>query len=264
MHKDSKNAKKNLFLADNPNRTMAELSNKSTEAPGSLDRLAIEQDLKDIQARLFRVQNLLYANNNRSLLIILQGLDAAGKDSTIKHVFSCVNPMGCNVKSFKKPTEEEQRHGFLHRIYQNLPAKGMIQIFNRSHYEDILVPTVHGTLDRKSLAHRYAYINSFEDHLQKNGTIILKYFLHISEEAQLAKIQKRLSDPEKRWKYDEADEREKANRKAYIKVYEQIFKKCSPRIPWQIIPADQKWYRNYLIAKTVVEKLEALKMTYPK
>jgi len=177
---------------------MYRLSEISTKAPENLVKTEIREELRSIQLRLFKIQNLLYANNKNSLLIILQGLDASGKDSTIKHVFSCVNPMGCNVKSFKKPTEEESKHSFLWRIHKHLPAKGMIQIFNRSHYEDILVPTVHQTMDPAQITDRYNYINSFEKHLQKN-----------------------------------------------------------------IIPADQKWYRNYLIGKSVVNRLEKLKMTYP-
>lgn len=242
---------------------MSNLKGYATTAPAEISKTEIKAKLKKIQSRLFKIQNLLYANSNHALLIILQGLDASGKDSTIKHVFSCVNPMGCNVKSFKKPTEEEKRHGFLHRIYQHLPPKGMIQIFNRSHYEDILVPTVHGTLDKNTIEHRYNYINSFEQHLQKNGTIILKYFLNISEEYQLEKLQKRLTDPQRKWKYDISDTKEQKNRKAYLSVYEEIFERCSPQIPWQVIPADQKWYRDYLIAQSVVEKLESLNMTYP-
>lgn len=242
---------------------MSDFTQYATKAPDHLDRTEISNKLKKLQSRLFQLQNLFYANNDRSLLIILQGLDASGKDSTIKHVFSCVNPMGCNVKSFKKPTEEEKKHGFLWRIYQNLPSQGMIQIFNRSHYEDILVPTVHGTLEEAVIKHRYDYINAFEHHLLRHGTILLKFFLNISAEAQEKKLARRLSDPSRKWKYDEADKIEKQNRQAYLKVYTEIFQKCSPEIPWEIIPADQKWYRNYLIAKSVVDTLESLDMKYP-
>lgn len=139
----------------------------------------------------------------------------------------------------------------------------MIQIFNRSHYEDILVPTVYGSVDPDEIKHRFAYINSFEQHLEKQGTVILKFFINISEKAQKEKLQRRLTDPHRKWKYDEADTIEQKNREAYIAIYEEIFKKCSPEIPWEIIPADQKWYRNYRIAKSVVNKLESLKMKYP-
>jgi PPK2 family polyphosphate:nucleotide phosphotransferase len=242
---------------------MRSLKKYPTRAPEDLVKSEVLEQLKVLKAKLFKIQNLLYANNKHSLLIILQGLDASGKDSTIKHVFSCVNPMGCNVKSFKKPTEEEKRHNFLWRIYKHVPPKGMIQIFNRSHYEDILVPTVHKTLDKKLIEDRYDYINIFEEQLQKNGTQILKFFLNVSQEMQEEKLRLRLQDPGKRWKYDKADEQEKKNRAAYIKVYDKIFERCSPEIPWEIIPSDQKWYRNYLIAQSVVKKLESLNMAFP-
>ena len=243
---------------------MIQLAKLPTAAPKDADREAIEDEFLDYREKLFNLQHLLYANSKHSLLIILQGLDAAGKDSTIRHVFSNVNPTGCNVKSFKKPTEEETMYGFLWRIYKHLPAKGMIQIFNRSHYEDILVPTVHQTVSVATIEHRYNYINAFEHHLEQQGTFILKFFLNLSEEKQDEKLAKRLTDERKMWKYDIADTKEKHNRKAYLKTYDQIFQRCSPEIPWHIIPSDDKWYRNYLVAKAVIEKLESLNMKYPK
>lgn len=242
---------------------MISLQTAPTTAPEDISKSKIEKQYKKLVKELFELQHLLYANSQNSLLIILQGLDAAGKDSTIRHVFSNVNPTGCNVKSFKKPTEEELMYGFLWRIYKHLPAKGMIQIFNRSHYEDILVPTVHQTASNATIEHRYNYINHFEKHLQQQGTIILKFFLNLSEEKQNEKLTARLTDPSKMWKYDIADTREKHNRKAYIETYEQIFQRCSPDIPWHIISADDKWYRNYVVAKTVVDALKSLNMTYP-
>ncbi len=242
---------------------MINLIEHPTRAPEELKKSDIEKKTKKLQNRLFELQRLLYANNHHSLLIILQGLDAAGKDGTVRHVFSCVNPMGCNVKSFKKPTEEEKRHSFLWRVYPHVPGKGMIQIFNRSHYEDILVPTVHQTLTDDIIDQRYDFINSFEQQLNNNHTILLKFFLHLSEEAQLKKLALRRSDPRRRWKYDEADGNEQPLRGQYLKVYENIFQRCSPDFPWKIIPAEQKWYRNYLIAKTVVDRLEALELKYP-
>ncbi|MEM7549797.1 MAG: PPK2 family polyphosphate kinase [Bacteroidota bacterium] len=243
---------------------MSKLNGYPTTAPTDIKKEDVLKKLSKEQDKLSKLQDLLYANEKHSLLIILQGLDASGKDSTIKHVFSCVNPMGCNVKSFKKPTEEEQRHGFLWRIYQHLPAKGMIQIFNRSHYEDILVPTVHKLLTSKEIEPRYDFINSFEQHLLRNNTLILKFFLNISEEYQLQKLERRKSDPTRKWKYDKADKTEQKNRSKYLKVYKELFKRCSPEIPWEIIPANDKWYRDYLIATSVVKKLETLKMDYPK
>lgn len=242
---------------------MIDLSKYATRAPKEVKREETEAATKNLQARLFDLQRLLYANAERSLLIILQGLDASGKDSTIRHVFSCVNPMGCNVKSFKKPTEEELRRDFLWRIYPHVPPKGMMQIFNRSHYEDILVPTVHGTHTNGTIQKRFDYINTFEHRLKNNGTIILKFFLHISLEKQQEKMELRMKDPRKKWKYDIADKIEEKNRVAYSEVYEEIFRRCSPNIPWQVIPADQKWYRNMLIAQRVVNELEKLDMKYP-
>jgi PPK2 family polyphosphate:nucleotide phosphotransferase len=242
---------------------MPKLTDLPTKAPKDLDRKSIGKEMRFFQNKLFDLQRLLYANSRHSLLILFQGLDAAGKDGTIRHVFSCINPMGCNVTSFKKPSEEELKHDFLWRIYPHVPAKGMIQIFNRSHYEDILVPTVHGTHNNAVIQHRYDYINLFEQHLQLNGTILLKFFLHVSQDKQKQKLALRLKDPKRKWKFDEADITEQKNREAYLKVYQEIFSRCSPEIPWHIIPADHKWYRNYLIAKTVVHRLEALDMRYP-
>ncbi len=242
---------------------MIELSKRPTRAPAEGDKSEIKKEFKKIRKRLGELQNLLYANDRHSLLIILQGLDAAGKDSTIKHVFSRVNPTGLKVKSFQVPTKEERSHDFLWRIYQNLPATGKIHIFNRSHYEDILVPTVKGTLDAETLTHRYDYIDNFEQHLQQQGTVILKYFLNLSEEKQDKKLAKRFTDPRKKWKYDAADKKARKNRSDYLAVYEDIFTRCSSEIPWEIIPADQKWYRNFCVAESVVKKLEALNMSYP-
>jgi PPK2 family polyphosphate:nucleotide phosphotransferase len=213
---------------------------------------------------LFSLQNLFYAEKKHALLIILQGMDTSGKDGTIRHVFSCINPQGCKVKSFKTPTEEEKSHDFLWRIYANLPEKGMIQIFNRSHYEDILFPVVHELIDKKEIHERHKIINEFEEHLQNTNTIILKFFLHISEKEQKNRIDKRLDDPEKQWKYNPADKKEAKFWNNYIATYQAMLEGCGKKNPWIIVPADQKWYRNYLVAKTIVETLENLKMNYPK
>lgn len=242
---------------------MASLSNEPTKPKDGIDKKEAEDKTLKLKEELFELQNLLYAEHKHSLLIVLQGMDAAGKDGTIRHVFSSVNPMGINVKAFKVPTEEEQSHDFLWRVHPHAPAKGMIQIFNRSHYEEILVPTVHKTLPREKVEMRYDFINSFEKNLVESGTVILKFFLHISREEQAARIKERLTRPHKKWKYDPADKREAANWDAYMEVYEKIFKRCSPEIPWHIVPADHKWYRNYYIAKTMVEMMNSLKMKYP-
>ncbi len=171
-----------------------------TNAPDGINKPSANKQLKKLQMQLFELQNLFYAESKHALLIILQGMDTSGKDGTIRHVFSCINPQGCKVKSFKSPTPEEKLHDFLWRIYANLPEKRMIQIFNRSHYEDILFPVVHGLLHNKEIQERHEMINKFEENLQKSGTIILKFFLHISKEEQNKRLEKRLTNPQRKWK----------------------------------------------------------------
>lgn len=242
---------------------MASLNNEPTKPRDGLEKKEAEDKTLKYKEQLFELQNLLYAQHKHSLLIILQGMDAAGKDGTIRHVFSSVNPMGINVKAFKVPTAEEMDHDFLWRVHPHAPAAGMIEIFNRSHYEEILVPSVHKTMPKEKIEKRYDIINSFEKNLAESGTVILKFFLHISREEQTERIKERLTLPHKKWKYDPADKREAANWDAYMEVYEKIFKRCSPEIPWYIVPSDHKWYRNYYIAKTMVDTMNGLKMKYP-
>ncbi len=236
----------------------------STKAPKGVSKESLLEKFDELILRLQKLQCALYAENKRSLLIVLQGVDASGKDSTVKHVFGKINPMGVRVKPFKKPTTEEYAYDFLRRVHKQTPAFGQIHIFNRSHYEDILVPEVHNILSNDKLKRRFEYINSFENMLADHGTVILKFYLHISRDEQVKRFQRRLTNPEKYWKYDPADISESKQWEQYIKVYEQIFKKCSPELPWTIIPADDKWYRNYLIAKQVVEALEEMNPQYPK
>ncbi|PLW95198.1 MAG: polyphosphate kinase [Marinilabiliales bacterium] len=234
-----------------------------TRAPKSASKEEVKKKFNQYIERLRAMQCLLYAEDKRSVLIILQGMDASGKDSTVKHVFGQINPMGVRVKPFKKPTEVEYSYDFLRRIHKHTPPSGQIHIFNRSHYEDILVPEVHGYVSKEKIERRYDYINAFERNLVDHNTIIFKYFLHISKEEQVERFQRRLTRPDKYWKYDPSDLTESQRWDDYQKVYEKIFKKCSPDIPWTIIPADNKWYRNYLISKDIVEKLESLDMEYP-
>jgi PPK2 family polyphosphate:nucleotide phosphotransferase len=242
---------------------MINLEKEPTNPPDTTDRKKIEEETDKIRDELFDLQNVLYAEKKHSLLVILQGMDAAGKDGTVRHVFSYMNPMGVNVKPFKVPTEEEYEYDFLWRVHKHTPAKGMIQIFNRSHYESILVPTVHKTEDKDVLERRYDIINSFEQNLADAGTVILKFFLHISKEEQKKRLAERITDPTKKWKYDPADKREAQYWNEYMKVYEKIFEKCSPSIPWHIVPSDHKWYRSNIIAKEMVKVLRSLKMKYP-
>ncbi len=238
--------------------------NKVSTGPGSgIHRKDAEKATEQYKEELFHLQNVLFAGQKYSLLIIMQGMDASGKDGTIRDVFTSMNPMGINIKSFKNPTQEERSHDFLWRVHPHAPAKGMISVFNRSHYEDILVPTVHRVLDKKVIDDRYEQINDFEQLLQGSNTIILKFFLHISPEEQQKRIKERLLIPHKKWKYDKSDSREAKFWTEYTKVYEQILKRCGTHLPWIVVPADSKWYRNYIIAKEVRDTLRALKMRYP-
>jgi len=177
---------------------MINLSKELTNPDKSIDKKTTQEELLELQEQMASLQNLLFAEKKHSLLIILQGMDAAGKDGTVKHVFSSTNPMGVNVKAFKEPTQEEKDYNFLWRVHPHVPAKGMIEIFNRSHYEDILVPTVHKTIEKKILERRYDIINSFEQVLSDSGTVILKFFLHISKGEQKKRIKERLTVPEKK------------------------------------------------------------------
>ena len=243
---------------------MKNINDISTKAPISIKKSVTNNQLIKLYKQLFKLQNLFYAEGKHSLLIILQGMDTSGKDGTIRHVFSCINQQGCIVKSFKTPTEEEKLHDFLWRIYSNLPEKRMIQIFNRSHYEDILFPVVHGLIDKKEIQERHEIINKFEEHLQKSGTIILKYFLHISKEEQHKRLEKRISNPDKKWKYNPDDKKEAKKWDDYMVAYQNVLDGCNKQNPWILVPADNKWYRNYLVANTIVETLKNLKMKYPK
>ncbi len=239
------------------------LKKEPTGPPKKISRINAEHETKKFQDKIFNLQNVLFAEKKHSLLIILQGMDASGKDGTIRHVFNCVNPQGCGVKSFKKPTEEEKLHDFLWRIHYHTPSKGMIQIFNRSHYEDILFPAVHKLLTDKIIEKRLEAINQFEKNLKENGTILIKFFLNISKKEQTKRLKERLTITHKKWKYDPADTNEEKYWDEYMKVYETIFDNSRYSNPWHIIPSDAKWYRNYIIAKSLAETLESLHMKYP-
>lgn len=239
------------------------LSQISTRAPKDFDKHETKAEIKEMVEELAELQNKMYAESRWSLLIILQGLDASGKDSTVRSVFGAVNPQGIRVQSFKVPTEKELSHDFLWRIHQHTPEKGMIQIFNRSHYEDVLVTRVQKLIDNATAQKRFGYINSFEELLQERGTQVLKFFLHISKEEQQERFEDRLNDPRKHWKYNPSDLRTTKNWDKYMHYYHEVFEKCSPEIPWIVVPADQKWYRNYIVTKTILERLRSLNMKYP-
>jgi PPK2 family polyphosphate:nucleotide phosphotransferase len=228
------------------------------------DRDSVKETIKEYNKRLYDLQYNLYAEGTRSLLIVLQGMDAAGKDGTITHVMGAMNPQGIRVHSFKVPTGEEAAHDFLWRVEKQVPARGEIAIFNRSHYEDVLIARVHNIVSEKVWSKRYGFINCFEERLAANGTHILKFFLHISPEEQLKRFQQRLDDPMRRWKISEADYSEREYWQEYISAYEDVLHRTSTgAAPWYIIPADHKWFRNMAISEIVVGKLESLGMKIP-
>lgn len=214
--------------------------------------------------RLSELQERLYANGNRALLIVLQGMDTSGKDGTIKNVMSGVNPQGCKVVTFKTPSVEELGHDFLWRVHQKAPAKGQIGIFNRSHYEDVLITRVHGLISDKVVKQRFDQIKEFEELLSESGTVILKFFLHISKDEQKKRLEERINNPEKRWKFNDGDLEERKLWKNYIEAFEAMMAATSTdQAPWHIVPANRKWYRNLIIADRVVNALEGMKLKTP-
>jgi PPK2 family polyphosphate:nucleotide phosphotransferase len=214
--------------------------------------------------RISDQQRVLYADGRYALLIVLQGRDASGKDGTIRKVFTAVNPQGCNVASFKVPTELEQRHDYLWRVHAQVPPKGMIGIFNRSHYEDVIVPRVHGSITKKEWTARYDQINAFEKMLSENGTVILKFMLHISHDEQKRRLMDRLTDETKNWKFRVGDLEDRAKWDDFTKAYEAVLRHTSTKsAPWYIVPADDKDVRNFLVARTIADALEDLDLRYP-
>jgi PPK2 family polyphosphate:nucleotide phosphotransferase len=222
-------------------------------------------EIKQNKEKMDTLQELLYADNGHSLLIILQGLDAGGKDGVVKHVIRGMNPQGCVVTGFKQPTSQELSHDFLWRVHPHAPAKGRVAIFNRSQYEDVLVARVHKLASQKIWRERYGLINDWEELITKqNNTTILKFFLHISKKEQLARFEKRLDDPSKQWKISEADYKEREFWDDYTNAYEEMFKETSRRsAPWFIIPSNHKWFRNLSISQIIVESLERMILKRP-
>ena len=220
--------------------------------------------LVELNRRLEVLQELLYAEGKHKLLIVLQAMDTGGKDGVIRHVFNGVNPQGVKVANFKVPTPEELAHDYLWRIHKQTPGKGEIMIFNRSHYEDVLVVRVHGLASPDVWGRRFDHINAFERLLADEGTTILKFYLHISPEEQKARLQSRLDEPHKRWKFNPGDLKDRALWGDYMHAYEDVLSKTSmPWAPWYIVPANRKWYRNLVIGQVIVETLERLEMRYP-
>jgi PPK2 family polyphosphate:nucleotide phosphotransferase len=239
------------------------LKDISTRAPKEADKAETKEKMIKMREELNDLQNLLFASSSFSLLVVIQGLDASGKDGAIRNVFNSTNPQGVSVVSYKVPTEEEFAHDFLWRIHRNAPRKGMIQIFNRSHYEDVLVTRVHKWCDDETAEARMKAINDFEQLLQRhNNTHILKFYLHVSKEEELGRLKERMEDPSKMWKYNEKDFAEIEQYDEYHKMYEDCFEKCND-VPWHIVPADQNWYKEYVILKAVLETLRSLDMKFP-
>jgi len=226
-----------------------------------LIRNKIKAETVKLHLKLEELHKTMRAESKHSVLIVLQGIDAAGKDSTVDKLYNGLYPMAVNVHSFKAPNEFEASKDYLWRIHNLMPSKGNIEIFNRSHYEDILYPTVHKTFPPDVIAKRYKHINNFEEMLEDNNTHVIKFYLHISKEEQAHRFEKRKTSLEKKWKYNSSDLAESKLWNKYMDVYENIFDKS--KIKWNIVPADDKWYRDFWIAKELVKRLEELKMKYP-
>jgi len=235
----------------------------ATTAPSDWNKKDIKKENEDLVEKISELQKLLYADNTRSILLILQGIDAAGKDGTVRTIFEAVNPLGCRVYPFKKPNEREASHDFLWRVHKVTPPKGMIHIFNRSHYEDILVPTVIKSHSEDVIRGRYEHINNFEKMLEANGTKVIKCYLHISKEEQLERLNERIENPEKHWKHNDGDWSSREQWDEYMKVYESIFEKCND-VPWHIIPADSNWVKINHVAKILLKSLEEMDLSWPK
>lgn len=219
---------------------------------------------KDLE-KLRDLQEVFYAEQKHSLLVVFQAMDTAGKDGVIEHVFLGLNPQGVHVASFKKPTEEELGHDFLWRVHPHTPRKGMISVFNRSHYEDVLVVRVHDLVPKKVWKKRYDHINAFEELLHDNGTTILKFFLHISKDEQKRRLESRRDTPKKQWKFMVGDLEERKLWDSYMEAYEDVLSKTNTDYaPWHIVPANNKWYRDYIVTKTILDAMEEMKCEYPK
>jgi PPK2 family polyphosphate:nucleotide phosphotransferase len=232
------------------------------DAPG--DRAKTEEKSAELGEQLANLQERLYAEARQSLLVVFQAMDTGGKDGAVKHVFRGVNPVGVHVASFKAPTPIELAHDFLWRVHQKTPAKGDIVIFNRSHYESVLIERVHELVPKKTWKRRYAQINDFEEMLVAEGTTIVKFFFHISRAEQRERLLARLDNPDKRWKFNPEDVAERKLWDDYMDAYQDAINKTSTKhAPWHVVPANHKWYRNYVVSKTLVDTLRTMDPQYP-
>lgn len=245
----------NISLGDWDPNDSSTFAGKKADGKGRL--LQLNEELEGLQ-------ELLYAEHKHKILVVLQGMDTSGKDGTIRHVFEGVNPQGVRVASFGVPTEEELDHDYMWRIHKQVPGRGEIVIFNRSHYEDVLVVRVHNLVPREVWELRYEQIRNFEKMLSQEGVIILKFFLHINMEEQKERLQARLDDPEKNWKFNKGDLKERKLWGEYIECYEDVLNKTSTEYaPWYIVPANRKWYRNLVVAGVLLDALNKLNMSHP-
>ena len=246
-------------------RAIPRLTDADARVTNAPDNEELKERTEEQVDRIADLQRMFFADGRFALLVVLQGRDASGKDGTIRKVFTGVNPHGVQVTSFKAPTEEELRHDFLWRIHQRVPARGIFGIFNRSHYEDVIVVRVNDLVKKPVWNARYDQINEFEKSLSLNGVRILKFFLHVSRDEQRERLQKRLTNEEKNWKFNPGDLDERDKWPAYTAAYRDALRKCNTRwAPWYLVPADNKKVRNYLIARTVADTLDSLKLRWPK
>jgi PPK2 family polyphosphate:nucleotide phosphotransferase len=245
--------------------TKVDLTRLATDGTGDF---AAKEEVQAAAAknleRLQELQDVLYAQAGHALLVVLQAMDAAGKDGVIRHVFSGINPQGCSVTSFKVPSTLELAHDYLWRIHNAVPAKGMIGIFNRSHYESVLVERVKNLVPKRVWSRRFDHINAFEKMLSDEGITIIKFFLHVSKKQQKRRLEERLKDPRKNWKFNPQDLAERDRWKQYMRAYEDVLQNCSmAHAPWYVVPADHKWFRNWVVSDTIVRTLRTLDLRYP-
>ncbi|MFO0858530.1 MAG: polyphosphate kinase 2 family protein [Phycisphaerales bacterium] len=264
LHRVNPNSKVSLASIDPGATPGVETQGKDKKAKDKLKDQANEATAQHV-ADIAKLQEVMYAENKTGLLVVLQGMDTSGKDGVVRNVFSGVNPQGCHVTSFKKPSEAEADRDFLWRIHAEVPARGEIHVFNRAHYEDVLIVRVHNFVPEPVWRKRYEMINQFEQYLTENHVVVLKFMLHISKDEQKERLQARLDDPAKQWKFNPTDVEERKYWSDYQKAYEAVLEKCSTEYaPWYVIPSNKKWYRNWAVSKIVRDTLQEIKPKAPR
>ena len=240
------------------------LSKISTSPPDELSKKEVEKETRAYQKEIGKLQVKMFAEGKKSLLVVMQGMDAAGKGGAVRETFQDVNPMGCRIVPFKKPSDLEFAHDFLWRVHDKVPKDGMIHVFDRSHYEDVLIQRVKKWIDMDRVKQRFKHINNFESLLmEENNTAIVKFFLHVSRDEQLERLKERMTNPEKMWKYNKADFEEREHWDDYMEAYEDVIKHCSKAAPWHVVPTDKNWYKEYYMAKTVCETMRKMDLSFP-